>query len=242
MIIRRPAVFAIFCWCTATAAAATTVAVDIGHGLADSGAVSARGRSEYSFNQVFASRLVDALQGRHLHVRKINFAGDVRALEARPQAAIGSNFFISVHHDSISEAYLKEWIWDGASQTYTDVKRGFGLFISSLNPDPAASLRCASAMGRGLRAAGFMPSDWHGRKHQPADALNGVWYYDNLVVLKRATQPAVLFEAGVIKHRDEELELLDPVRQERMADVLAASMAECMQAPVLQDEPIADCL
>ena len=30
-----------------------------------------------------------------------------------------------------------------------------------------------------------------------ADELNGVYYYDNLVVLKTATVPAVLFEAGV---------------------------------------------
>jgi N-acetylmuramoyl-L-alanine amidase len=38
-----------------------------------------------------------------------------------------------------------------------------------------------------MRRAGFAPTPWHGRKHQPADAENGVWYYDNLVVLHKAT-------------------------------------------------------
>jgi N-acetylmuramoyl-L-alanine amidase len=79
-----------------------------------------------------------------------------------------------------------------------------------------------------MRRAGFEPSPWHGRKHLPADADNGVWYYDNLVVLYRTTLPAVLFEAGVIKHRDEELELLDPERQARMADAVATGIAACL--------------
>jgi N-acetylmuramoyl-L-alanine amidase len=79
-----------------------------------------------------------------------------------------------------------------------------------------------------MRRAGFEPSPWHARKHLPADAENGVWYYDNLVVLYRTTLPAVLFEAGVIKHRDEELELLDPERQARMADAVATGIAACL--------------
>ena len=84
-------------------------------------------------------------------------------------------------------------------------------------------------MGAMLRRAGFAASDWHGRKHQAADAHNGVWYYDNLVVLYRTRLPAVLFEAGVIKHKDEELELRDPARQARMADALASGLAACLQ-------------
>jgi len=83
-------------------------------------------------------------------------------------------------------------------------------------------------MGVLLRKAGFAPSTWHGRTHSAADAENGVWYYDNLVVLYRTTIPAVLFEAGVIKDRDEELELADSERQARMADALATGIAACL--------------
>ena len=89
-------------------------------------------------------------------------------------------------------------------------------------------MRCASSIGAMLRRAGFEPSPWHGRVHLPADAENGVWYYDNLVVLYKTTLPAVLFEAGVIKHRDEELELADPQRQARMADALTTGIAACL--------------
>ena len=212
----------------AVAHAEALVAVDVGHGLSDSGAVSARGRPEFEFNGVLARVLAGALQQRGLSVREINFAGDIGSLTARPAQARGSDFFISIHHDSISEAWLKPWLWEGVERTYTDVKRGYGLFVSQQSPDLETSLRCASAIGSQLRRAGFVPTPWHARKHKPADAENGVWYYDNLVVLYRTTLPAVLFEAGVIKHRDEELELLDPERQALMADVVATGIAACL--------------
>lgn len=213
---------------TAARAEAPTVAVDVGHGLKDGGATSARGRSEFAFNQVLAARLGEALEARGLVVRPINFAGEIGSLAERPRQAAGSDFFISIHHDSIGESYLRFWDWDGSEASYTDVKRGFGIFVSAANPYLTTSLRCASSLGALLRRAGFVPSTWHGRKHLAADAENGVWYYDNLVVLYRTTLPAVLFEAGVIKHREEELELLDPERQTRMADALATGIAACL--------------
>jgi N-acetylmuramoyl-L-alanine amidase len=212
----------------AASAATPLVAVDVGHGLVDGGATSARGRSEFAFNQRFAGQLAEALQARRITVRPINFAGDIGSLPARPQQAAGSDFFLSVHHDSVAPAWLQVWDWDGSELSYTEAKRGFGLFVSADNPDRETSLRCASAIGAMLRRNGFVPSAWHGRKHRPADAQNGVWYYDNLIVLYRTTLPAVLFEAGVIKHREEELQLLDPQRQARMADALATGIAGCL--------------
>lgn len=228
MPFRRPSLLALFLWSTAALAAPALVAVDVGHGVKDSGALSARGRPEFEFNQVFAGVLADALRSRQLNVSEINFAGDIGSLAARPAQARGSDFFISIHHDSISEAWLQFWDWDGREASYTEVKRGYGIFVSAQNPDLSASLRCASTIGAMLRRAGFVPSTWHGRRHLAADAENGVWYYDNLVVLYRTTLPAVLFEAGVIKHREEELELRDPERQARMADAVATGIAACL--------------
>lgn len=209
-------------------AQAMEVAVDVGHGLIDGGAISARGRNEFDFNRQFAAVLATELERRQLAVRRINFAGDIGSLQARPQQAAGSDFFLSVHHDSVGTDWLQSWDWDGSEASYTEVKRGFGLFVSAQNPDLATSLRCASAIGAVLRRNGFTPSPWHGRKHLVADGDNGVWYYDNLVVLYRTNLPAVLFEAGVIKHREEELELLDPQRQARMADAVATGIAACL--------------
>ena len=213
---------------TAAFAAPPLVAVDVGHGGKDTGAISARGRTEFEFNRDFAGRLAATLRERELGVREINFDGNIGSLAARPVAAIGSDFFIAIHHDSVGEPWLLDWEWNGQRRRYTEVKRGFGIFVSAQNPDLETSLRCASTIGAMMRRAGFLPSDWHARKHVPADAENGVWYYDNLVVLYRTTLPAVLFEAGVIKHRDEELELLDPERQARMADAVATGIAACL--------------
>lgn len=228
MTFPRGLIFASFFLLAVTVDAAPLVAIDVGHGLIDSGAVSARGRSEYEFNRVLAGEVADAVRQRGLRVREVNFDGSIRNLHERPRLARGSDFFIAIHHDSISTQYLLYWDWDGSEVSYTDVKRGYGLFVSQQNPDLASSLRCASSIGSQMRRAGFVPTPWHGRKHLPADEENGVWYYDNLVVLYRTTLPAVLFEAGVIKHREEELELLDPERQARMADALATGIAACL--------------
>lgn len=228
MTFLRSTFFALFSLLTVTVAAAPLVAIDVGHGLVEYGAVSARGRSEYEFNRELAGHLVEAVRDKGLGVREINFDGSIRKLTDRPRLARGSDFFIAIHHDSISQQYLSFWDWDGSEASYTEVKRGYGIFVSAQNPDLATSLRCASSIGSQMRRAGFVPTAWHGRKHLPADIENGVWYYDNLVVLYRTTLPAVLFEAGVIKHREEELELRDPERQARMADALATGIAGCL--------------
>jgi N-acetylmuramoyl-L-alanine amidase len=80
---------------------------------------------------------------------------------------------------------------------------------------------------------GFEPATHHanslpGQSRPYADVDNAVHYYDNLIVLYRTTLPAVLFEAGVIKHRDEELALRDPKRQALMADAIATGVAACL--------------
>lgn len=204
------------------------IAVDVGHGNKDGGAISARGWSEFDFNRILAWRLVEALRERELGVRQINFDGNIASLAERPMQASGTDLFVSIHHDSIDEAHLQPWLWNGEIQHHTDAKRGYGIFISANNPALETSLRCAIAIGKSLRDAGFEPTTWHGRKHLAADAENGIWYYNNLVVLYRTTVPALLFEAGVIKHRAEELELLDPVRQTRMAKAMGSGIAACL--------------
>ncbi len=209
-------------------ARAAEVAVDVGHGLADPGAISARGRPEFAFNRDFAARLGDALAARGLAVCPVNFDGRIGSLVARPQAAAGADFFLSVHHDSVSAELLQEWQWQGRTLTYSDAHAGFSLYVSRASPAPATSGRCASAIGAMMRRAGFVPTRHHFPKRPWADETNAVHFYDNLVVLYRTTLPAVLFEAGVIKHRDEELLLADPQRQARMADAVATGVAACL--------------
>ncbi len=228
----KSAALMVLCFVTPIAHA-TEVAVDVGHTLAASGAVSARGGKEFDFNRVLATGVSAALSERGLGVRPINFDGLIDRLEARPQQAAGTDFFIAIHHDSVQAELLEEWDWNGSTQTYSDRHAGFSLFVSHDNPHLATSLRCASAIGARLRRLGFVGATHHadslpGRSRPYADADNAVHFYDNLIVLYRTSLPAVLFEAGVIKHRAEELALRDPLHQARMADGIATGIAACL--------------
>lgn len=213
----------------ARAEAPGLVAVDIGHTLEAPGAMSARGLEEFAFNHALAEQVVTALTRLHLGTRLINPDGLIGSLRARTDAATDADFLISIHHDSVSEWELQEWQYAGRTQRYSDTWRGHSLFVSRRNPDLIQSLLCASAIGARLQRAGFDSTTKNARRHTYADAQHAVHYYDNLVVLHTARQPALLFEAGVIRHRDEELLLRDPARQARMAGEIATGVAACMQ-------------
>jgi N-acetylmuramoyl-L-alanine amidase len=212
------------------------VAVDIGHTLAVPGAISARGRPEFGFNRALAEQLAAALAARGAEVQLVNADGLAENLALRSRAAAGARLLFSVHHDSVQPHYLSSWVHEGVERRYSDRHAGFSLFVSRRNPMAASSLACASAVGASLRAAGFAPSLYHaeriaGESKPLADRANGVHYYDNLIILKSATAPAVLFEAGVIVNRDEELQLLDGERRARMAAAVATGILSCTTRP-----------
>jgi len=208
------------------------IAIDIGHTKEYPGAMSARGTSEIVFNQALAQQLRDALATGGQRVRMINENGGLKNLRERSRFAGGSAFLISVHHDSVQPHYLEKWTYNGSERRFSDRFSGYSLFVSRLSPHVAASLRCASAIGRSLQSRGFHFTGHHaepitGENREWADAENGVYYYDELVVLKTAEQPALLFEAGIVVNRAEELELLDSDRQRKMATAVADGLAAC---------------
>ena len=221
--------------CVASPPSAAEIAVDVGHTLVAPGATSARGRSEFEFNLDLARALVEALEGRGLPVRLINKDGRVPSLQARPQAASGSDFLISVHHDSVGEHELRPWVWEGQALNYNDDFAGHSLFVSRDNPDTARSILCARIIGARLQRMGFVPTHKNGRRRAYADTQHAVHYYDGLAVLRHARMPAVLFEAGVIKNRDEELLLRDEARIRLMADGIATGLAACLRNGVPAD-------
>jgi N-acetylmuramoyl-L-alanine amidase len=211
------------------------VAVDVGHFTAEPGAISARGRAELEFNRALVALVRDALEARGLRVLVIGADGGMTVLSHRTAAARSADLFVSVHHDSVQPHYLEEWQHDGETRRFSDRFAGFSLFVSRRNPRLEASLACASAVGAAMRGAGFAPSLYHaepipGESKPFADRTNGVHYFDNLVVLHTATQPAVLFEAGVIVNRAEELALGDPATQARIAAAVADGVGSCLAA------------
>ena len=218
---------------SASAKPATRVALDVGHHHAAPGAISARGREEFQFNRILALRIAESLQQRQIAIQLIGAEGDQSRLSGRTAQAAGAGLFLSVHHDSVQPQLLQRWEHAGQTRLFSDQHAGFSLFVSRANPDVTGSLRCASAIGQALRGAGFTPSLYHAEpiagEFKPfADRENGVHYYDNLVVLKTARQPALLLEAGVIVNRDEELLLLMPAYQTRMAEAVADGLRACL--------------
>lgn len=225
----------------AGAATAPSIAVDVGHTLEAPGAISARGRSEFEFNRELAVRVVEGLRSRGFEVGLINADGRIESLRARPQAAAGAGFLLSIHHDSVNAHELRSWTWAGRLRDYNDDFAGHSLFVSRDNPDTARSILCARVIGARLQRMGFEPTHKNGRRRAYADPVHAVHYYDGLAVLRHARMPAVLFEAGVIKNRDEELLLRDPARQARMADGIATALAACLRnGKPADDEDTAD--
>jgi N-acetylmuramoyl-L-alanine amidase len=157
-------------------------------------------------------------------------------------AAAGATFFLSIHHDSAQPRYLDTWIWDGAARRFTDRFSGFSLFVSRRNPQSEASLHCARLIGAAFKEAGLGPSPHHaenilGENRAWADQDTGVYYFDDLVVLRTATIPAVLVEAGVIVNRIEEELVRQPAMRRAIATAIARGLSDCGAVAELADDP-----
>ena len=186
--------------------------------------ISASGRPEFEYNLELANEVRDVLLASGHAVRMIGERGDYAELHHRTRDARGTNLFLSIHHDSVKERLLPQ----------ADRFSGFSLFISRANPELGKSLACASAIGARMRAAGFVPSRYHadpvlGEDRPFADETNGVHYYDNLAVGRTATMPSVLFEAGVIVNREEDLRMRDPAVRGTIARAIGAGVLACLR-------------
>lgn len=219
----------------------THVAIDVGHSIKTQGAISARGVAEFEFNRALAlvidaALTQDAAPGQTgMRTTLIAVDGLTTDLASRPRKAkeAGAQLFISVHHDSAKLRFHQPWMYEGKPRTFLDGRfRGFSLFVSRTNPQWPLALKCASAIGAQLIAAGFKPSRYHadpvlGSAREFADEINGVHFFDNLAVLRMASMPALLMEAGVIVNREEEALLAQPVTQTRIAAAVSAAVAAC---------------
>lgn len=218
----------------APAALAASIAIDVGHYFEKPGVISARGITEFDYNLRLSRELADSLRRSGHKVMLIGDDGMVNNLGRRSPRAAGMDLFISVHHDSVQPRFLTPWEHDGVQLLYSDRFSGYSLFVSRLHVHTAASLKCASAIGLRLRLAGFIPSRYHadpivGENRPFADEENGVHYFDNLAVLKTAGIPALLFEAGVLVNREEELRMRDPAVRKTMVDAIATAVGTCLQ-------------
>ena len=211
------------------------IAIDIGHSPEQPGAISARGRAEFGFNKELARAIRGTLHdGGFVAAELLSVFREIRSLDDRIAAAAAMNaqVLLSVHHDSVQERYLVFWQPPGADAplSYSWHAEGYSLFVSEENPFPEASRFLARLIGEELQAAGFRYSPHHaepipGEGRDLVEPEVGVYRNDGLFVLRRSHAPAVLIEAGVIKHPDEELRLQDPAYQAAFAAAVAEGLA-----------------
>ena len=189
------------------------VAIDVGHDRDRPGALSARGVPEFEFNLTLGREVLTALLTSGFS-RSVLIGESGSPIGLRERTAIaeraGARVFISIHHDSVQPRYLERWTFEGRLQEHTTHARGFSIFVSAANGSFAASREFALLIGSELHAKGRRPSVHHaepieGENREVIDRLRGVHRFDDLVVLRSAAMPAVLLEAGVIKHREEEM-------------------------------------
>ena len=216
------------------------VAVDSGHSPSDGGSTSARGKSEFEFNDTLAREVVSALKNAgYGQAFLLNPYRSELSLHERTKLADGrgAGLFLSIHHDSTQPHYLNTWTHEGQEQRYSDDFSGFSLWVSGSTVQAARSLTTAKAIGEGLLKRGLAPTLHHaepiaGESRKLIDTRLGIYRRDTLAVLRASKAPAVLVEAGVIVNRAEELRLEQAGHRARIvAAVVEGAKAACAATP-----------
>ncbi|MCR5259384.1 MAG: N-acetylmuramoyl-L-alanine amidase [Desulfovibrio sp.] len=181
------------------------VILDPGHSAQRYGTLSCSGKKEYEYNNQLLMAVFPYLADQKIYVDVTRDPEEEITLMQRAEKSEGKKLFISLHHDSAQEQFITRVGGYPCSRK----ARGYSIFVSKKNPYFERSLSCARVLGEALRGAGLVPSTHHGEpisgeNRTLLDAQLGIYLYDDLVVLKKSKCPALLLEAGVIIHPDED--------------------------------------
>src|SRR5260221_1279792 len=210
------------------------VILDVGHTVEDPGAISARGVPEYEFNLRLAKqiekKLVEAGYSKTLLL--VTGGQAITGLVQRVAVANKSaaDLFMSLHHDSVPDAFLENWEYEGKQYHFSDRFIGHSIFVSYENSNSTASIFFAKLLGKQLKDRGLKYTPHYteaimgGRRRELLDAAVGVYRFDKLYVLRATQMPAVLLEAGSIINRDEELLMNTEDRQSLISAAVLGSV------------------
>lgn len=219
------------------------VAIDVGHTKASPGAISVTGQPEYEFNLRIARRLEETLKTKSPDdpntIKPFIISSEKpMALGTRTKMAANreADLFVSIHHDSAQDQYLEERDVNGQEQRFSTHFSGYSIFVSRKNPRYDESLNLARRIGNAMKANFPFAKHHHesiaGENRPYADENAGVYAFDDLVVLKTATMPAVLVECGVIVNPTEEQDLLTKGRQATIVAAIVRGIRDYLaQAP-----------
>lgn len=192
--------------CLAHPASPPLIVIDPGHSNSRQGATSCSGIGESTYNQILSKRISDTLKTSGITVLTTTSGQDM-TLAQRAEISQGSGLLLSVHHDSVQQQFMPMRNSGKGEQFCSQRAQGFSLFVSRQNSQYLESLRLAKALGTALVRRGITPSGHHadkipGENRVPLDSSIGIYLFDELGVLKAAPSPAILLEAAVIVHPD----------------------------------------
>lgn len=222
------------------------VLLDVGHTPDDPGAISAHGVPEYSYNLALADVAMKQLQDAGFRQTSLLMMKGRGYGQLAERAAIvnrtAPDLLLSIHHDSTRDPYIRRWHFAGVERNYSDKFSGHSLFVSIRNPRYRDSVAFAKLLGRELLDAGLQYTPQHAEDIPTArkpliDAELGVYRYDHLVVLKDTRVPAVLFEAGLIINRKEELILASAERRALLAKSITRAVAMYCESRTAKPSP-----
>ena len=210
------------------------IAIDPGHTNKHFGAVSSRGVPEYNFNIAIANVLLSKLQDSNgTEAFIINPDGGAISLKERTEIAKQrkADLYISLHHDSAQKRYIEYWQYKGKKHHYSDNFEGYSIFISNKNIKKDASFKFSKLLGEAFASFGFTPTLHHaekikGENRKLLDKKLGIYSFDDLIVLKTASMPAVLIECGVIINRKEELLVASNAFKEELSNAITVAIEE----------------
>jgi len=216
------------------------VILDVGHSTEVPGATSARGVGEYTFNlslaQAIEKKMLEA--GFSKTTLLITPGKAIPGLVSRVNyiTHTPADLFLSIHHDAVPNSFLEKWLYEGKNHNYCDRFKGHSIFVSRDNGDYKASLLFGKALGTQLKTQGrhytphYVEKFMGNRQRELVDAEAGVYRFDSLVVLRHTYMPAVLFEAGSIINREEELVMASPEHQALIASAVTTAVENYCQA------------
>jgi N-acetylmuramoyl-L-alanine amidase len=210
--------------------------IDVGHTKESYGAMSARNVPEFEFNLNLAKRIEQRLKADGFAEANVM----VTEGKARPSLMTrvaranrkGADLFLSIHHDSVPDIYNDSWEFDGKKRHFNDLFGGYSVFVSQHNPRYGESLRFAKLLGnqmadQKLNFARQYDLWFMGKYQRPLlDSDAGVYRYDELIVLKMTTMPAVLLESGSIINRDEELVMASDAHRDKVASAVSGAVID----------------
>lgn len=214
------------------------VVLDPGHTPTQPGALGAKGIYEVAYNDALSAKLAKALVATGVQVVLTRAPSEDTSLDAR--AALANDrqaaLFLALHHDSAQLKYLAKTEVNGkpAYQTVQPIA-GYSIFVSQRNSQFAQSQRFATLLGQRLLALGRPPTLHHaeaiaGENRPLLDAQLGIYQFDDLLVLRKTTVPAVLLEVGVIVDPVDEKYVADSAKQDAIVQAIVAAVAEFRSA------------